>query len=49
MHDYKALALPVGIAGAWVTWRTGASPVAALASGAVAAIIAIAIHRWWRK
>ena len=47
MLDVK-LAIPVAIGGAVVASHTGATPLAALASGAAASIIAIAIHRFWR-
>lgn len=41
----RDLALAVAVASATVAWRTGATPVAAIASGIVSAAIALAIHR----
>ena len=43
----RDLALAVAVASATVVWRTGANPVAAIASGILSAAIAFAIHRWW--
>jgi hypothetical protein len=43
----RDLALAVAVASATVVWRTGASPVVAIASGITSAAIAFAIHRWW--
>ena len=42
----RDLALAVAVVGATVAWRTGANPVAAIASGILSAAIAFAIHRW---
>ncbi|MEP6859243.1 MAG: hypothetical protein ABJE66_01395 [Deltaproteobacteria bacterium] len=42
----RDLAVAVAVASATVAWRTGANPIAAIASGIVSAAIAFAIHRW---
>jgi len=41
----RDLALAVAVATATVVWRTGATPLAAIASGLASAAIAFAIHR----
>lgn len=45
----RDLALAVAVASATVAWRTGAHPVAAIASGIVSAAIALVIHRAIRR
>jgi len=47
--SHRDLAIAVAVASASVAWRTGAHPVAAIASGIVSAAIAFAIHRWCHR
>jgi len=45
----RDLALAVAVASATVAWRTGANPLAAIASGIASAAIALVIHRAIRR